>query len=246
MVTREVADEALDRLDFRIGVELDAADAGPPPPCAESGCTASNRGWGKSRTGRPSCRRWRARAPPSPLRSRRRRCPAPPGFPPRRRRSPAPAASPERGWAARAWSCRTFSTDMRIDVRWPWPWPARGRDGPTSSARGCWPFPPGRDSGRLVCAALRKVFRCMCGEQEATTTRVQFLRRDLLADHRLAGVRAHVLVVHRAAHAGKFWPRCSRLPPRQPCARCSRRTSRRRPRSSTYVLLSPLALGRLG
>ena len=31
---------------------------------------------------------------------------------------------------------------------------------------------------------------------------IKFFRLDLFADHRLAGIRAHVFVVHRTAHAG--------------------------------------------
>ena len=63
-------------------------------------------------------------------------------------------------------------------------------------------------AGQLA-AALRKVRRCMCGEQEATTTPSSCSEAIFSRTMRLARVRAHVLVVHRATHAGQFAPPAS-------------------------------------
>ena len=54
------------------------------------------------------------------------------------------------------------------------------------------------------CAALRKVFRCMWGEQEATTTPSSVSEAIFSRTIACPGIGAHVLVVQRTAHAGKL------------------------------------------
>ena len=194
----EVADVAVDRLDLAVGVQLDVAGAGRPRPCAASGCTASSRAWGRSRSGRPCGRRSTARVStrttswPASAMSSAAWMPAMPPPITRARLVDRHVDRLERPVVLdlRDRSCGSRSMALAVaSARSSWTHEQCSRMLAISHQVGV----EARGLGRRLAEGLLVHVRRAGGDDHAG----ELVLRDGLADQLLAGVGAHVLVVDR-------------------------------------------------